>query len=341
MAAAQLPCAPISCYARPAPPPRRPAPKANLMLLIFESVLPIFLLVLLGLLLKRWPRIDDSLWGGLEQFGYYVLFPALLFLTLSKADFSTMDTGAVSATALVSVGIMSALVLALWQPLHRLRLEGPAFTSIFQTATRWNGFMALAIAEKLSGPVGLTVVAVVMAAIIIPLNVINVGVLIWFSGNGRNLKDFAVKIVSNPIILGAASGVLVNLAGITVYDPLMMAVDLVARSSLGLGLIMVGAGLRIMDALKPQPNVILGSVLKLLVFPAVMAGVALLFGVEGETLAMLVLSAAVPTAMNGYLLAKQMGGDAPLYAATATVQTVAAVFTIPLVLYLVAQLAAG
>ena len=62
---------------------------------------------------------------------------------------------------------------------------------------------------------------------------------------------------------------------------------------------------------------------------------------EGDTLTMLALSAAVPTAMNGYLLAKQMGGDAPLYAAAATVQTVAAVVTIPLVLYFSGQLAAG
>lgn len=311
------------------------------MLLIFESILPIFLLVLLGALLKRWPLIDDSLWGGLEQFGYYVLFPTLLFETLAKADFSSMDTGAVSVSALLAVGIMSALVLTLWHPLNRLGVEGPAFTSIFQTATRWNGFMALAIAEKLSGPAGLTVVAVVMAVIIIPLNVINVGVVIWFSGNGRNLKHFALKLISNPIILGSALGVLVNIAGIDVYEPIMTAVELVASASLGLGLIMVGAGLRIMDALNPQPNVILGSVLKLLVFPAVMAGTALLFGVEGDILVMLILSAAVPTAMNGYILAKQMGGDAPLYAATATVQTVAAVFTIPLVLYLVRQLAAG
>lgn len=311
------------------------------MLVIFESVLPIFLLVLLGALLKRWPLINDSLWDGLEQFGFYVLFPALLFETLAKADFAAMDTGVVSASALAAVGIMSALVLALWRPLNRLGIEGPAFTSIFQTATRWNGFMALAIAEKLSGPVGLTVVAVVMAVIIIPLNVINVGVMIWFSGNGRSLRDFTLKIVSNPIILGSAFGVLVNLLRIPVYEPVMTAVELVANSSLGLGLIMVGAGLRVMDALRPQPDVLLGSALKLLVFPLVMAGTALFFGVEGEALTMLILSAAVPTAMNGYILAKQMGGDAPLYAATATVQTVAAVLTIPLVLYVASQLAAG
>ena len=104
---------------------------------------------------------------------------------------------------------------------------------------------------------------------------------------------------------------------------------------------MVGAGLTIMDALRPQANVILATALKLLIFPLVITGIALLFGIEGDTLIMLALSAAVPTAMNGYLLAKQMGGDAPLYAATATVQTVAAVLTIPLVLYLAGQLAAG
>lgn len=311
------------------------------MLLIFESILPIFLLVLLGALLKRWPRISDNLWGGLEQFGFYVLFPALLFETLAKADFSTMDTGAVGTSAVLSVCVMSALVLGLWQPLRRLGISAPAFTSIFQTATRWNAFMALAIAEKLFGQQGLTLIAVVMAVNIIPLNVINVGVMIWFSDNGRSFKDLVIRIVSNPIILGAALGVLVNIAGITVYAPLMTAVDLVARSSLGLGLIMVGAGLRIMDALKPQANVILATTLKLLVFPLVITGIALLLGVEGDTLTMLALSAAVPTAMNGYLLAKQMGGDAPLYAAAATVQTVAAVVTIPLVLYFSGQLAAG
>jgi hypothetical protein len=48
------------------------------------------------------------------------------------------------------------------------------------------------------------------------------------------------------------------------------------------------------------------------------------------------LSASVPTAMNGYLLAKQMGGDAPLYAAISTIQTVAAFFTMPLVLAVIA-----
>lgn len=305
------------------------------MILIFESILPVFLLVLLGVGLKRWPLISGSLWDGLEQLGFYVLFPALLFVTLSQADFSAIETGAVSIVANLSVLVMSIGTLVLWPLLRRNGVDAPAFTTIFQTTTRWNGFMALAIAEKIAGPSGLTVVALVMAAIIVPLNFINVGVMVWFGGGDRNLKDFAARIISNPIILGAGTGVIVNLTGLPIYAPLMQTVELVSQSSLSLGLIMVGAGLRISDALKPHPSAILATVLKLIVFPIVMVALALAFDIEGDALTMLALSAAVPTAMNGYLLAKQMGGDAPLYAATATIQTAAAFFTIPAVLFVV------
>jgi len=309
------------------------------MLIIFESILPIFLLVLLGVVLKRTTLINDSFWGGLEQLGYYVLFPALLFETLATTNFSAMNSGSVSLVSLLAVGIMSGVCLALWPLLRNKGMGAPAYTSIFQTATRWNGFMALAIGEKLAGPEGLAVIAVIMAAIIVPLNLINVGIMVWFSGRGRSFKAFALRIITNPIIIGSALGVVVN--GIGIYDPLMTTIDLIAASSLSLGLINVGAGLRIQDALKPQPAVILSVFLKLILFPIVSVGLALAFGLSGETVVMMALGAAVPTAMNGYVLAKQMGGDAELYAAAATVQTVAAFFTIPAVLYLAAQVAAG
>jgi len=311
------------------------------MLIIFESILPIFLIVLFGAALKRAPVFEQSLWDGLEMFGYYVLFPALLFLTLARADFSAMATGAVTGVTIIAVLVMSLLVLALWPFARRSGVSGPSFTTIFQTSTRWNGFMALAIAEKLAGTTGLTIVAIVMASVIIPINFLNVGVLVWFSGGRRDFGGFARRIAQNPIILGSAAGVLANASGVTIYEPLMVGIDLVARSSLGLGLIMVGAGLRIADALKPHPTALGAVVLKLMVFPALMMALGLAFGLTGEVLVMLALSAGVPTAMNGYLLAKQMGGDAPLYAAIATIQTGAAFFTIPAVLFVAGYIAAG
>nr|CAD6418144.1 AEC family transporter [Rhizobium sp. Q54] len=311
------------------------------MLIIFESILPIFLLVLLGVALKRSPLINGTFWEGLEQCGYYVLFPALLFHTLATADFSSMEIGAIGFTAVVAVLLMCALVLALWLPLKRLATPASSFSSVFQTATRWNAFIALAIAQKLHGDYGLTVVALVMAVIILPINFINVGVLLWFSGTRTSYGAFILRLVTNPLIISSLLGVMVNQVGIPIYAPLMTTIDLVARAALSLGLIAVGAGLRVSDALKPHPLVLFSTALKLAFFPAVMIGVALVAGVTGPALALLGLSAGVPTAMNGYILAKKMGGDAELYAATATVQTVFSFVTIPLVLMVAGQLAAG
>jgi len=311
------------------------------MLIIFESILPIFLLVLLGVALKRSPLINGSFWDGLEQCGYYVLFPALLFHTLATADFASLETGAIGVTAVVVVVLVSALVLSLWPLLRRIGVTPSAYSSVFQTATRWNAFIALAIAGKTYGDLGLTVVALVMAVVIVPINLINVAVLLSFSGTRTSYGAFMLRIVTNPLIISSLLGVIVNWLGVPIYEPLMTSVDLVGRAALSLGLIAVGAGLRISDALKPRPLVLFSTAIKLVFFPLLMMAAALIAGITGPAVALLGLSAGVPTAMNGYLLAKKMGGDAELYAATATVQTVFSFVTIPLVLMVAAQFAAG
>lgn len=311
------------------------------MIPIVESIVPIFFIVLLGVALRRAPFIDQSVWPGLETIGYYVLFPALLFLTLARADFAGLALGTVAIVSLVAVAVMSMLLLAIYPLARRRGLSDASYTTVFQTASRWNAFIALAIAEKISGPDGLALVALVMAVIVVPLNLINVTMLVWFGTGARNISSLAKRIIGNPLILGCIGGIAINAAPFGIYQPVEQAIDLIARTSLGLGLVMIGAGLKISDALRPGPAVILPTVLKLIVFPAVMLGLALAFGLSGEPMLILTLCAAVPTAMNGYLLARQMGGDAPLYAAVATLQTVASFLTIPAVLWATAQLTGG
>ncbi len=311
------------------------------MTIIFESILPIFLLVLLGVWLRRSKLVDQGMWAGLEQFGYYFLFPALLFSTLAKADFTGMKADATAVATIGSVTLMSVALLLAWPLLRAREVSGATFTSIFQTATRWNGFMALAIAQNLYGAIGLSLTALVMTLIIIPINFYNVAVLVWFSGRSRGLGFFVVKILTNPLILSSAAGILLNFTDIPIYPPVMTAIDMLATASLSLGLIMVGAGLKIADALKPSAPALFAVTLKLIVMPLFMVGASALLGIRGDALLVISIGAAVPTAMNGYLLAKQMGGDAELYAAVATVQTAASFFTIPLVLAITGYVAAG
>ncbi|WP_411035367.1 AEC family transporter [Shinella sp. BYT-45] len=308
---------------------------------IFESILPVFLLVVLGALLKRWRQIDRDMWNGLEQLGFFVLFPCLLFTTLANAEFSGIGAVNVAVGSIGSVTFI-ALLLALAWPLFRAAgVSAASFTSVFQTSTRWNAFIALAIGEKLYGADSLALVALVATLIIIPLNFYNIALLVWFGGGTRSLKTFAQKIVTNPMIIGSVLGIAINLLGIHIYEPLMRTAELVADTSLSFGLIMVGAGLKLADALKPRPLALLPVALKLVFMPIVMTGAAYGLGMRGEPLLTIAMGASVPTAMNGYVLAKQMGGDAPLYAAVATLQTIASFFTIPMVLAATAYLAGG
>lgn len=311
------------------------------MLAIFESILPIFLIVLLGVVLKRLPIVDRNVWHGLEEVGYYVLFPAILFLTLYRADFGGLELTEVAVGTIGAVAFMFILMLALWPLLHRGGVSGPVYSTLFQTTTRWNGFVALAIAAKLYGDAGLALTALVMAIVIIPINFGNVAMMIWFVNPERDIKTLATRLLTNPLILSSLAGILFRYFGVPLYAPIEEAINLVASAALGMGMLMVGAGLRIRDTVRPKPVTIMPVALKLFLFPALLVGISWLVGARGETLIILATIGAVPTAMNGYLLARQMGGDAPLYATIATLQTAAAFFTIPLVIYVATYVASG
>ena len=303
------------------------------MFAIFAAILPIFLLIVLGQALRRLPLFPLEFWRGLDVMGFYVLYPTLLFVTIVRADFSALSMDAIIVALGVPGIAIAVLTLALWPVLRaRIALSRPVFSSVFQTAVRWNGFLAFAVAEKLFPPEGAAMVALVMAIVIIPINVESVAVVAWFAGRDPNLGGVLRKIAVNPLILATAAAIIVRSLPFAHPGPLMEMLNFLARAALGMGLMAIGAGLRPQDALRPNFAVLIATTLKLIVYPAMVLCLAVIFGLTGPQISYLALCAAVPTAMNGYVLARQMGGDAELYAAIATVQTALAFVTIPLVL---------
>lgn len=312
------------------------------MLTIFAAILPIFLLIVFGQALRRLPLFPVEFWRGMDVLGFYVLYPALLFVTIVRADFSALAFDVIVIALLAAGFVIAAATLAAW-PLLRdsIGLGRSSYSSIFQTTVRWNGFLAFAVAEKLFPPEGAAMVALVMAIMIIPINVESVAVVAWFTEKAPKPGAVARKIAVNPLVLAAATALIVRSLPFSIPGPLMEMLNLVARAALGMGLIAIGAGLRLQDALKPNAAVVLAVVNKLIAFPALVIGIALLLGLSGPQLYYLALCAAVPTAMNGYVLARQMGGDAELYAAIATIQTAVSFLSIPLALAAVTQFSGG
>ena len=113
-------------------------------------------------------------------------------------------------------------------------------------------------------------------------------------------------------------------------------VEMIGKAALPLGLLAVGASLDLADArARPEP-VIVATVLRLLLMPLFVAVGAQLVGVTGIAKTAALICAAVPGASSSYILARQLGGDAPLMANITTAQTLAAMVTMPIMLWVLA-----
>ena len=316
------------------------------MLIVFESIFPIFAIILLGFGLRKSNFVPKEHWRVLEELCFWIFFPCILATTLIKADLSAIELGPYVFSALAMMVSLGIFTLFLWPLLHGLwGTSRGQFSTVYQTVTRWHGFIALAIVLKLYGPEGGALIALAMAVMVPFLQITNILVLATFSDDenqsGPSLSKVVRTIVVNPLLWGVLSGLVLNLLNVNVWEPAMTMADLLGRAALSMSLLALGAGLSLKAALNPSRELLVGLIGKLLLTPAVMAGWALWFGISGLSFSVLMVCASVPTAMNGYLLAKKMGGDADLYAATSTVQTVVSFFSIPLVLWLAKTYANG
>jgi malonate transporter len=307
------------------------------MAIVIAALLPVFLLIVLGFVL-RWSLMRlETQWHGLERLTYYVLFPALLIETLVKADLGKVPVAGVGGALLLSALLMSLLCLGLRPLLSRLSVDGPAFTSIFQGAIRWQTFVALAVSANLYGETGLALASVAMVAIIPLVNVFSVAVLAQYASTEKqSVGAIAMTVVRNPLIWACAIGLAINVTHLPLPKIWHEVADALGRSSLGIGLLVTGAGLHLKGMFRPSLAASVAVILKLILMPVLAVGLALWFGVAGPNLVITAVCAAVPASSSAYVLARQMGGDAPLLAQIITLQTILAAITMPIAIALVA-----
>jgi predicted permease len=306
------------------------------MTTIFLALLPVFIVILVGFALRRSGVIGEAQWAGLDQLCYFVLFPAIIFKEIASADFTGVPVLQMAGAMVLAVCVMIGLLVALNRPLMAgLGMSGPQFTSLVQGAARWHTFIAFAIIPLQFGPAALSLGAVSAAAMTPLLNILCVIVMARFAAEAKlSARKLLLSIIRNPFVFSSLGGVAWQVSGLELPGMALQVLDMIGRGALGLALLTVGAGLRLGDAISSWPPVATAVVLKLLAMPLIMAGMLMLMGVEGQAFAVAMLCAAVPTGSGAYVLARQMGGDAPMVANMLTLQVIAAAVTIPLVLYL-------
>lgn len=303
---------------------------------IFLALLPVFIVILVGFGLRRFHVIRDEQWGALDQLCYFVLFPCIIFKEIAAADFSAVPVVQMALALMLAVCVMFAILLVFHRPIMAaLKIDGPQFTSLLQGAARWHTFIAFAIIPLQFGPKALSLGAVSAAAMTPLLNVICVIAMSRFARETKlDVKTLVLSIIRNPFVFSSLGGVAWQLMGLTMPVMGLQVLDMIGRGALGLALLTVGAGLRLGDAVSNWRPVAAATILKLMVMPVIMAATLTLMRVDGQAFAVAMLCSAVPTGSGAYVLARQMGGDAPMVANILTLQVIAAVITIPVVLYL-------
>ncbi len=299
----------------------------------FIALLPVFIVILVGYSFRRSGLIAEEHWTAVDHVCYYVLFPAIIFKEIAAADFSNVPVWSMALAMILGITSMFALLLVLRRPLvAAMDLTGAQFSSLFQGATRWHTFIALAIIPIYFGQSALALGGLSAAAMTPLLNIVNVWVIsVYGSGVKLNARAIALSILKNPFVLSSLGGVAWQLLHLPMPVMGVQVLDMIGKGALGLALLAVGAGLRIDEALSTKGPVVLATVLKLLVMPVFMAVWLWVLGVSGEAAAVAILCGAVPTGSGAYVLARQMGGDAPMISSVLTIQVVCAAVRIPFV----------
>jgi malonate transporter len=291
-----------------------------------DAFVPIFGLLGLGALLRRKLLRDDAIWAGIEKLVFWVLLPSLIVNALSGMRLSELPVGGLAGTIWGALLAGTALALLLSRALGA---RHAAMTSILQGGIRFNNLMGFAIGGAIWGPPGIALCAVCTGFIVPMVQVVST--LAFALGGESRVRPLRLlrQVLLNPLILACAIGFLLSFAG-GLPAGISPMVRVLGQASVALGLLCVGAALTL-RGLGDRPLVqATTGLLKLGVMPLMTFGLALAVGLGPLPTAIVVMLMALPTAATSYVMARAMGGDAPLMAAITTSEHVFSIITLPL-----------
>ena len=293
-----------------------------------QLLFPDFSLILCGYLVCRYTKLNRTVWEQVESLVYYFLFPVLLFHSIVR---SPLDLKAASSLigagwAMGVVGIALAYVLPHlpWLGQHINRRDHAASA---QVAFRFNSFIGLALADRLAGPQGLLLIAVLIGVCVPLFNV----AAVWPMARHAQ-RGFWGELVRNPLIIATASGLVANILGFVLPVWLEPTVTRLGAASLALGLMAAGAGMQFGALARAKSLAVAVLSIRHLLLPLVAWGMAHVFGLSAVQTTILLAFSALPTASSCYVLAARMGYDGAYVAGLVTLSTLLGMASLPFAL---------
>ena len=309
------------------------------MLEVFNTLGPVFLIILAGVLLRKFNFFTDQTISDLKRLAYWVGLPCYLFIELSEGY--EMTTEAVNMLEILVIASTAAIVL-LYIVAKFMRFETWRIGTFVQLGFRGNiayvglpvvffAFMgatnnhqAANYAQKLA--------ALGLGAMVVFYNTLSV---IFLLTSRHGLKKSAIPIVirqifSNPLLVSTFLGIAWSLTGTSVPQPLPRAFQLVGKLALPVALLCVGGSL-ITTPIKG--NIIapaLSSIIKTFICPLIGFGIAIWLGADPIGARVAIILLAVPTSVGSFVLTSQLSGDTHMASAGVVLSTLLSLISLAL-----------
>lgn len=295
---------------------------------IISSLIPLGLCIFTGFVLKHQGFLSAETWRQLDKLNYYLLFPALLFISLATAEMN-LSQFALALSVVMAILLLAGFALVIAHRVFAIQEDIGVYT---QSAIRFNTYVGLALVASLFDGLGMVIFSLIIALFIPPINVMSVIALTLKHGFNTHLL---LNLIKNPLILACAVALLFNASSLTLMAGIEGFFGQLASASLPLGLLCIGAGLQF--RLKSgEFAIILGnSLVRLLLMPMLAYALCTAVGVMGVERQIITLFFALPTAPTAYSLTQALGGNHPLMANIISMQTMLAMLTLPVILWFV------
>ena len=293
---------------------------------VLNSLLPVFLIIALGKLLCRTGFFSDSFAKGLNLLTYWVALPALL---LDKVTNATFDSGDVTRISVLLIAATLGSVLAGYLAAFALRLKPRSTGAFIQGATRSNNaFIGLpVILYSMSLTPGVEALATVaLAPAIVFYNVLSISVLLAHSdrraqSRGQTAWLFIKQIISNPLLISCAAGLLLNFYGIRFPMAIQRSLSALGGAALALALLSIGSSLSFKGISDGLLHSLTASGIKVFIQPLIGLSLALLWNLPLVERQILLIYLACPTAVASYVLADIFDSDRDLAAHIIVIST--------------------
>lgn len=278
-----------------------------------NATVPIFVVMILGGLIKKWNIIDDHFANKANKYVFHVALPCLLFLDIASADVrSQFDIRFVLFCMIVTTTSFAAI----WGISELLIKDETVKGSFVQGSFRSSAaILGLAFIQNMYKTTGMAPLMIVSA---VPLYNIYSVIVLTFKANHKtndgkkNIQKAFVSICKNPIIIAIFLGLPFSILQVRFPVIVNKSISMVAQTATPIALLVIGAGFEGRKALKKMKLTVVGSFIKLILLTALFLPVAVKMGFRNQELMAILIMLGSPSTVSCYIMAKNMDNDAVL-----------------------------